>query len=148
MDVGLIACCKTKRPRPCQARELYVSPLFLAARRWISRPGRCDEWAILSAKHGLVDPARVLAPYELDLRRLSEEEKRQWVEQVQLAIRTRWEPTTTRFIAVLGRTYIRALPFPHVVDVIARWTALRRKGILGFIWELVRWLRRCVLIGL
>jgi hypothetical protein len=29
-----------------------------------------DAWCILSAKHGLVEPAQVLAPYEVTLNRL------------------------------------------------------------------------------
>ncbi|MDQ3812222.1 MAG: hypothetical protein M3336_18225, partial [Chloroflexota bacterium] len=64
-----------KADRPLPARELYVSPLFRAARAY---PERCygpDHWLILSARHRLVDPETVLAPYDLSLRQLMAAER-------------------------------------------------------------------------
>jgi hypothetical protein len=60
MRVGLVGCVKTKQPRVAPAQELYTSPLFRRRRAWVERT--CDRWFILSAKHGLVEPGRVLAP--------------------------------------------------------------------------------------
>jgi hypothetical protein len=62
MRVGLVGCVKSKQSQAAPARELYVSPLFRGRRAWVERT--CDRWFILSAKHGLVEPDRVLAPYD------------------------------------------------------------------------------------
>jgi hypothetical protein len=71
MDIGLVACSRLKADRPLPARELYVSPLFRAARAYAERRYGSECWLILSAKHGLVDPETVLAPYDVTLRQLS-----------------------------------------------------------------------------
>jgi hypothetical protein len=85
--IGLIACGKAKLDRPAPARELYVGNLFRACRAYVE--STCDEWAILSAKHGLVLPDQVLAPYE---QRLSgrAEDRLAWARRVNEAIRRRW----------------------------------------------------------
>lgn len=57
MRVGLVGCVKSKRSQA--APELYVLPLFRGRRAWVKRT--CDCWFVLSAKHGLVEPGRVLA---------------------------------------------------------------------------------------
>jgi hypothetical protein len=61
LDVGLVACSRLKADRPAPARELYVSPLFRAARAYAERRHGPGRWFILSAHHGLVDPDTVLA---------------------------------------------------------------------------------------
>jgi hypothetical protein len=63
LDIGLIACSRTKADRPSLARELYVSPLFRAARAYAERRHGPGQWLILSARYGLVDPDKVLAPH-------------------------------------------------------------------------------------
>lgn len=61
--VYLVACTKTKAAGPRAAKDLYTSPWFRKARRYVeSRPG-C--WFILSAEHGLLDPETVIAPYRI-----------------------------------------------------------------------------------
>jgi hypothetical protein len=58
----LVGCSKTKLGHPAPARELYCSPLFRLCRAWAER--HADTWAILSARHGVVAPDEVLAPYQ------------------------------------------------------------------------------------
>lgn len=67
---------ESKLMHPAPARELYTSPLFVGRRRWVE--STCDRWFILSAKHGLVDPATVLSPYDVTLNSLRNEERRRW----------------------------------------------------------------------
>jgi hypothetical protein len=76
MRVGLVGCVATKRSEPAPARDLYTSPLFVGRRTAVERS--CDTWFILSAMHGLVPPAQVLAPYDLALGDLSAAERRTW----------------------------------------------------------------------
>ena len=76
------------------ARLLYVSPLFRAASTYAERhygPGR---WFILSARHGLVDPEGVLAPYDLSLRQLSPKQREAWGDRVAVELTDRFPAGT------------------------------------------------------
>lgn len=64
--IGLVSCAATKRKVPSIARRLYVSPLFTRSLEYAER--RCMSTYILSALHGLLDPERMIEPYD---RRLS-----------------------------------------------------------------------------
>src|SRR3546814_14699200 len=59
--VFLVACVAAKLDRPAPARDLYASPWFQKARAYVERQG--GAWFILSAKHGLIAPETVIAPY-------------------------------------------------------------------------------------
>lgn len=65
MLVGLVACCAKKAATPAPARELYRGQTFIMGVRYLKR--RCDVWAVLSARHGLVLPDQVLEPYDYTL---------------------------------------------------------------------------------
>ncbi len=80
--VALVSCVKTKLPHTAPARDLYTSPLFRKARAWAET--HCDQWYILSALYGLVDPAAEIAPYELTLNAMDAQQRRAWVERVYL----------------------------------------------------------------
>ena len=62
----VIACGARKGPEPIAAGYLYQGSLFKAARKAALASGQ--DWMILSAKHGLLDPRRVIAPYEATIR--------------------------------------------------------------------------------
>lgn len=74
--IGLVGCVKRKLSQAAPARDLYVSDLFLARRAFVERT--CQRWFILSALHGLVDPRRVLEPYDRTLKDASAAERRAW----------------------------------------------------------------------
>jgi len=61
----VVACGQVKRGRPGMASQVYTSSLFRCALRWaqsVAPPGRV---LILSARHGLIEPTRYVAPYEV-----------------------------------------------------------------------------------
>ncbi len=61
--VALVSCSASKLDRPAPARDLYSpSPLFRGASGWAE--ARELPWFVLSARYGLVDPDRVIEPYE------------------------------------------------------------------------------------
>ncbi len=64
-DVLLLGCVKSKRSEAAAARDLYTSPLFARRRRYAETGGR--PWYVLSARHGLVLPEEVIAPYDVHL---------------------------------------------------------------------------------
>jgi len=75
-SIVLLGCVKTKRSDRAPAADLYISPLWRARRRYAEASGAA--WFILSAKHGLVKPSEVLAPYEVALNQRSARERRDW----------------------------------------------------------------------
>ena len=92
--IGLLACSRTKADRPSSARELYVSPLFRAAREYAENrygPGR---WLILSARYGLVNPDKVLAPYDLSLRQLTARQREAWGDHIAVELTDRFPAGT------------------------------------------------------
>lgn len=80
MRVALVSCVKSKRAAPHPARDLYTSPLFKGLRRYAET--HADRWYVLSAKHGLLDPDRVTAPYEQTLNTMGEAARRRWADEV------------------------------------------------------------------
>jgi len=73
-DITLISCTDAKRDSAAPAKDLYdESGYFCDMRAWANARG--EQWFILSAKHGLVDPYETLEPY--DARGLSEQQATQ-----------------------------------------------------------------------
>lgn len=78
--VYLVSCVSQKRAWECVASDLYVSDWFCKVRRYAEASG-CS-WFILSAEHGLVQPNRVIAPYELTLNTMGVADRRAWAKRV------------------------------------------------------------------
>ncbi|WP_368276502.1 DUF6884 domain-containing protein [Halocatena pleomorpha] len=54
LEIGLVSCVKTKQDSPAIPRDLYASSSYQKMRLYAEKEH--DEWWILSAKHGLLDP--------------------------------------------------------------------------------------------
>jgi hypothetical protein len=80
MQIALVSCVKAKRPSAAPAGDLYISQLFRAL--LANAEATADHWYILSAKHGLVHPDQVLAPYEQTLNRMPKRERVAWADAV------------------------------------------------------------------
>lgn len=76
MRIALIGCGKLKAPSACAAKDLYTGPLFRTARTYAEK--NCDGWLILSAKYGLLEPDRIIEPYELKLTDLRMNARETW----------------------------------------------------------------------
>jgi hypothetical protein len=75
--IGLVSCTKAKLSRPAPARDLYsASDLFRKAAAYCD--AYLDGWFVLSAKHGLVEPNRVLEPYDVTLKTMSNSQRKDW----------------------------------------------------------------------
>ena len=94
LHVGLVACSHTKADRPVPARELYLSPLFRAARAYAERRYGHGQWLILSARYGLVEPDQVLAPYDLSLRQLTARQREAWGDHIAVELTDRFPAGT------------------------------------------------------
>ena len=113
----LIACSKTKSfsgDEKIRASEAYCSPLFEKSRQWAISRGL--DYAIISAKYGLVFPSEEIEDYDLMVTELSKARKKQWAEDIADRL-----PKSKRVISVLaGKSYSiplrNALPESYVVE--------------------------------
>lgn len=89
-DILLVGCGKAKLDRPVPAEHLYTSTLFKKRRAYVSR--RAEKlkvpWAIVSAKMpGIWLPNQVVAPYDLNLKALSDKQLSAWATAVHARLR-------------------------------------------------------------
>ena len=85
--VCLIACTSRKGLYPTAAEFIYKSPLFAAGRSYAER--RADKWFILSAKHGLLFPTDVIAPYDESLHQEDDAGRERWALKVNSQMKLR-----------------------------------------------------------
>lgn len=79
--VFLVSCVKKKKKSPHPAAELYDSNWFRGARRLVEAT-ECP-WFILSAKHHLLSPNRIIKPYNQTLNEMPSREVKAWAKKVQ-----------------------------------------------------------------
>lgn len=102
MNVGLVACGKSKTDSACPARRLYTGDLFLKASRYCE--AQYDRWYVLSALHGLVAPDTILAPYDATLIGQPKSERIAWADRVEEQVRSLELPKAV-FWFHAGRAY-------------------------------------------
>ena len=112
--VILVGCVKLKLDTTAPAKELYILPLWHRRRQYAERRGH--QWMILSAKYGLVDPDRRIAPYDVTLGDLPADERRKWGRRVVGQLEDRFDPLAeTTFEIHAGSLYCRAIE-PGIVE--------------------------------
>jgi hypothetical protein len=80
-EIGLVSCVKSKRDEPALPADLYTSDYFEKMREYAE--SHHNEWYILSAKQGLLEPdGDPIAPYDETLRHFSKAEQREWAQRV------------------------------------------------------------------
>ena len=78
--IYLVSCVAKKRTETVAAKDLYISPWFRLARRYVECSG--DPWFILSAKCGLLEPDRPISPYDETLNRMKAADRHAWARKV------------------------------------------------------------------
>ena len=110
--VLLLGCVSEKGPAAVAAQDLYVSTLFRLRRAFAETLG--SPWFILSAKHGLVRPDEMLAPYDVRLSNLSAADRRAWGDRVFAQLHPAVAPLPGRvFEFHAGSHYVEAVR-PHL----------------------------------
>ena len=113
--VLLLGCVSEKGPAAVAAQDLYVSTLFRLRRAFAETLG--SPWFILSAKHGLVRPDEMLAPYDVRLSNLSAADRRAWGDRVFAQLHAAVAPLPGRvFEFHAGSHYVEAVK-PHLEKV-------------------------------
>lgn len=128
-DAVVLGCVSGKRTSPAPARDFYDSPLWARRRRYAESSGA--PWFIFSAEHGLIDPGRVIAPYDRRLHDADPAEARALGEEAADRLQHHLGALTGRTVEIrAGAAYVRALG-----------PALTRRGAL------VRWPLRGLSLG-
>jgi hypothetical protein len=131
----LVSCVSAKRSRPLPARELYCSDWFVTPRDYVE--AQAEDWYILSAKYGLVEPDEVIEPYNETLSDISSAERRAWAERVagQVRPKCREEP---EIVILAGQAYRE-----HLLLILQSWRCRVRVPMKGLrIGQQNRWLIR------
>jgi hypothetical protein len=74
--VAFIACSKTKAVHSMPAGALYASPLY--RKSLLAALDRSDRVYVLSAKHGVLDPQTITAPYDVTLKTMGRADRQEW----------------------------------------------------------------------
>lgn len=104
--IGLVACGKSKLTRPSRAELMYIGPYFTLARRLVTR--HCATWRILSAKYGVLNPHRIITPYNVTLSDYDAPRRRLWSQRVHAALLEEFGDGA-KYMAVAGALYTDAL---------------------------------------
>lgn len=105
MKIALIGCVKKKAGYPCEAKDMYISPLFKGCYRLAKRMG-AEKIFILSAKYGLIEEMQIIKPYNETLNDKSEKERKIWAYNIcQSLIRGGVNLRTDEFIILAGENY-------------------------------------------
>lgn len=79
--IVFLSCVSEKNDHKCAAKDLYISPLFQKSYAYAQKLNP-DKIYILSAKYFLLDLDDQVSPYDLTLKDMSVDERRQWTEKV------------------------------------------------------------------
>jgi hypothetical protein len=111
VDVVILGCVSSKRREPAPAKDLYISPLWEKRRAYAVASGK--PWVIYSAKHGILDPDRVIEWYDVALARLATAERRAKGEQAVTQLREKFGPLSGKAFEIhAGAAYVDSLAAP------------------------------------
>jgi len=113
----LVSCVSVKMDEPAAAKDLYCSPWFKAARKYVeAKNGR---WRILSAKYGVLHPDTVIAPYEETLKTKTAHERGVWGLKVREQM-----PEADQYVLLAGKQYAE-----HLIKALRPELPLKGLGI-------------------
>ena len=115
-QIAIIACGSKKAKEASPAIDLYKGVLFMKHRAWAE--AFCDQIYIISARHGLISPSKIIKPYETSLRKFKKKDRDRWGSQVADQIRSRI-PISEKLIFLAGEIYYRPIirQIPHDYEI-------------------------------
>jgi hypothetical protein len=102
LTIGLVGCGKLKKKERSKAKDLYLGELFKKSRAWVEK--NCDEWGVISARHGLLSPNKLVSPYDRTLSKMDREWRHGWAQKVSHQVYCRWGEDT-HYILLAGELY-------------------------------------------
>ena len=109
--IGLISCVKSKANKRCEAKDMYVSPLFKYMYAYAKK--RCKEVYILSAKYGLLSENTPIVPYNITLNSMSERQKKEWAKNIMLSLSKRHDLNKETFLIMGGTELYQIFKYPQ-----------------------------------
>jgi hypothetical protein len=104
----LVSCVSVKVPYRAEAQDLYCSPWFKAARKYVETTGQT--WGILSAEHGFVHPHVMLDPYSKTLNDMRRCDRDIWFHRVRHQLLFRYGTDSfDRYVILAGKRYAENL---------------------------------------
>ena len=110
--VVLLSCVSRKLSRRARAKELYTSTLFKLNLAF-AESLKPDAIFVLSAKHGLVDMAQEIEPYDQTLNDMSASERKTWASRVMAQLQERIDTRNQEVVFLAGEKYREHL-VPHL----------------------------------
>ena len=105
-EVVLISCAKKKLNHTAPAKDLYTSPLFRLSWKY-AQTRNPDKIFILSAKYHLLNPEKVVGPYDQTLKSMDSQGRKEWSTEVLKELRNNRDTKNDKFVLLAGRTYLK-----------------------------------------
>ncbi|MGC8537613.1 MAG: DUF6884 domain-containing protein, partial [Candidatus Micrarchaeia archaeon] len=106
--IVLISCAKKKIKHEAKAKDLYDSLLFKLSGGY-AQTLNPDKIFILSAKYHLLDPEKVVGPYDKTLNEMNAEERREWGAEVLRQLSKEANLENDKFIILAGKRYLEPI---------------------------------------
>lgn len=136
--ICFVADSKSQLAIPALAENLYTSGLFKRAKQYAIV--NAQRWFILSARHGLLTPDTLIAPYSETIDTLSDNERFHIVQQIMTAF-TRYRMSKHDQLTILAKATYRELLHPVLKGRgIQASFPLEGKGVV----QQMRWLEAAV----
>lgn len=130
----IISCTKKKLDAPAPAFRLYQGDIFKKAQKWIKIKNFQE--LIISAKHGLVEPTKILFPYDKRLKNLKE------ARSLQPKVIPKLRKKLSKFeaiVLILGNIYIEVLsPLIEEFSHIPFYRLQSKNGIFDYKKNIIR----------
>ena len=125
----LISCAAKKAKEKSKAEDLYISPLFKKSLAYAKTLTTTDNIYILSAKHHLLPLDKVIAPYDVSLKKdiTKEEDRVKWGEKVIEELKKVADIKKDKFIILAGKDYVKPIK-DRLVNVELPFDGVRGNG--------------------
>ncbi|MCL4387691.1 hypothetical protein M1567_00880 [Candidatus Marsarchaeota archaeon] len=110
--VVLVSCGKRKLNHAAPAKDLYIGPLFRLSWKY-AQTCNPDKIFILSTKHHLLSPERVIEPYDMTLKHMSIKKRKEWSIEVLKELRSKTDIKKDKFVLIAEKPYLEYIDSIH-----------------------------------
>ena len=129
-----LSCVSEKADHKCKAEELYLSPLFQKSLAY-ARTLNPDNIYILSAKYFVVDLDEEIAPYDITLKDMNADQKREWVDNVLKKCEEKGINRDDETVFLAGHAYL-----DYLLEYFSNYTVPYQDAGLEGIGHILQWL--------
>ena len=129
-----LSCVSEKEDHKCAAKDLYISPLFQKSYAYAQKLNP-DHIYILSAKYFVVDLDEEISPYDVTLKDMNADEKREWVDNVLEKMDEKGIDRNEKTIFLAGHAYL-----DYLVEYFSDYSIPYQDAGLEGIGHILHWL--------